>query len=186
MNRRRTAIVCAAVFLSLGTGCDRAPNAAALQAKFDEAERLCLDQRYEDAQKLLKEYLLLDPDHPGAHFYLARTYMASRDIRETSLAENEYQMALRLFERQGRVSGIKRFDPRYFEMMCHLNSATTLEIQARILAQDRTLIPVALESLRRALEYVERARAVNPKASEIEIVGEPIRELAGRLQAAAR
>lgn len=179
-------MVCAAICVALGAGCDRRPDAAALQAKFDEAERLCLDQRYDDAKRLLKEYLLLDPDHPGAHFYLARTYMASLDIRETSLAENEYQLALRLFQRQGRISGIKRYDQNYFELMCQLDSAKALGIQAEILARERALIPDALASLRRANDYVERARAVNPSAPEVEAVGAPIRELAAELQPASR
>ncbi len=179
---RRTAIACAALIVALGAGCDRPPNAAALRAKFDEAERLCLDQRYDEAKQLLKAYLLLDPGHPGAHFYLARTYLASLDVRESGLAENEYQLALRLFERQGRISGIKRYDASYFELMCQLDSANALWSQATVLAQEPTLIPIALDSLRRAAEYVERGRAVNPKAPEVETVAARIRELATDLQ----
>jgi len=181
MKGRRRVVACAALLLSLSAGCDRAPTAAALQAKFDEAERLCLDQKYGEAKQLLKEYLLLNPHHPGAHFYLARTYIASLDVRETSLAVNEYQLALRLFQEQGRISGITRYDPTYFELMCQLDSANALWVQAQVLAQDRTLIPTALGSLRLAHEYIERARTVNPKATEVDIVAARIGELAGEL-----
>jgi tetratricopeptide (TPR) repeat protein len=182
----RAATAMAAGLVLLAAGCGRPPGAAELQAKFAEAERLCLDQKYEEAKAHLKAYLLVDPLHPGAHYYLARTYMASLDIRETGLAENEFQMALNLFERRDRESGIQRFDARYFELICNLDSATALWIQAQILAQDRSLIPIAQESLARARKYVERGRAINPNATEVAVVDERIRELAAGLSSLRR
>jgi len=186
MIRQRVAAVCAVLLILVAAHCGGTPDEAALQAQFDQAEQLCLDRRYPQARQLLKELLLEKPLHPGAHFYLARTYMASRDLRETGLAEYEFQLALRLFQQQDRTSGIERFDPRYFEMMCQLDSANSLLTQAHVLAQDATLVPLALDSLRRATEYVERGRTVNPKASEVDIVGEPIRAFAAQLARAHR
>lgn len=178
---RRIGILCAALFV-FAAGCDRPPTAGELQTKFDAAEKLLLDQRYDQAKQEFKQYLLLDPTHPGAHFYLARTYMASLDARESGLAENEYQLALRLFEKQGRQSGIKRYDPQYFELMCQLDSANALWVQAGVLSQDPTLNSIALDALRRAAEYVERGRAVNPNAAEVNEVGARVFELAAKLR----
>ena len=67
-------------------------------------------------------------------------------------------------------------------MMCHLDSATALWIQAQVLSQDPTLIPIALDSLRRAADYVEHGRTVNSKAVEVETVATRIRELANELR----
>lgn len=179
---RRMGFLCAALFVCVSAGCHRAPTASELQAKFDAAEKLLLDQRYDEAKRAFKHYLLLNPSSPGAHFYLARTYLASLDARESNLAENEYQLALRLFESQGRESGIKRYDPKYFELMCQLSSADALWVQASVLSRDPTLTRIALDVLRRAADYVERGRAVNPKANEVNEVGNRIHELAAKLR----
>jgi tetratricopeptide (TPR) repeat protein len=178
---RRIGILCAALFV-FAAGCDRPLAAAELQTKFDQAEKLLLDQRYDEAKQAFKQYLLQDPKHPGAHYYLAQTYIASLDARQSGLAENESQLALRLFHEQDRKSGINRYDPKYFEMMCEISSAKALYIQAGVLSQDATLTSIALDSLRRAADYIERARAINPNAAEINDVGIPIRELAAKLR----
>jgi len=180
-SRAAIALAIAAGVAALITGCSRPLKAAELQAMFAEAERLCLDEKYADAKAQLKAYLMLDPLHPGAHFYLARTYFSSFDIREMGLAENEYQTALKLFERRGRESGIERFDARYFELMCNVDAAKALYVQADIISQDRSFTDVALDSLARAQTYLERARLVNPNAAEISVVEESLRDLAARL-----
>lgn len=182
----RPAAFIAAGLMLLAAGCDRPPSAAELQAQFAEAERLCLDQKYEEAQAAFKAYLMLDPLHPGAHFYLARTYLASIDVRQMGLAENEFQMALQLFERRARESGIQRYDARYFELMCHVDAAKALLIQAQILAQERSLIQISLESLARAEDYLQRARGVNPDAQEISAVDTQVQDFAARLTARQR
>ena len=172
--------------VACAAGCNRPPTRAELQAKFAEAERLCLDQRYGEAQAALKSYLLLDPLHPGAHFYLGLTYFATFDIRDSVLAENEFQLALQLFENQGRQSGIKRFDPRYFELMCNLNTAKTLCVQADVLIQDRSLHGIARGVLARAQEFVERGRAINPKAADVSEIEAYVNDLAAALNATGR
>lgn len=185
-RRAAIAMAIAAGFAALVAGCGRPPSRAELQATFDEAERLCLDQRYDEARMALKAYLMLDPLHPGAHFYLGVTYLAPADIRDSALAEQEFQLALSLFERRGRQSGIKRYDARYFELMCNLHTANALYVQAGVLAQDRSLRSVARELLIRAQDFVERARTVNPGATEVREVEASIQRLAGALASSAR
>ncbi len=179
--RGRAAIAIAAGLITLAAGCNRGPTPAELQAKFDEAERLCLDQQYADAQSALKAYLMLDPLHPGAHFYLARTYLASLDVRQMGLAENEFKTALGLFERRNRESGIKRYDARYFELMCNIDAAKALLIQAEVFARERSLVDVSLQSLARAEQYIAAARTVNPNATEITDTEKAIQDFAAQL-----
>lgn len=177
----RPAAIIAVGLILLGLGCARPPTTSELQAKFAEAERLCLDQKYAEAQAALKAYLMLDPLHPGAHYYLARTYVMSRDVRYMGLAENEYQTALRLLDGRGRESGITRFDPNYFELMCNVDSARALYLQATIFAQDRTQWDISLGSLARAKAYLSRARTVNPNATETTEIENLVDELAAIL-----
>jgi hypothetical protein len=158
-------------------GCARAPSPAELGAQFDEAERLCLDGKFDEANVVLKRYLMHRPEDAGAHYYLGRTFMLSKDFRPM-LAEGEFQTALRLFQRQGRESPIERFDPAYFEMMCNIDSAKVLYLQcvtvASLGATPNTFEPI----LGRALGYIDRAQSIMPGAAEVEQVGGPIRELA--------
>ena len=108
------------------------------------------------------------------------------DIRESVLAENEFKLALKLFESQGRQCGIKRYDARYFELMCNLHTANALYGQAGVIAKDRSLHTVARELLVRALDFVERGRTINPGAGEVRVVEESILQLAALLGSDAR
>ncbi len=160
--------------------CAPQPTPEELRAQFAEAEQLCLDGQFEKAKMLLKDYLLHDPEHPGAHFYLARTFTWSQDFRP-ALAEGEFQTALRLFIRQGRKSPIDRFSAEYFEMMCYLESAKVISMQCVAGFAAGASPQVLREPTLRALDYVEQARAVMPNAPEVDQIGQPIRVLAHEL-----
>jgi len=178
MHRARACIVAAVV--ATAAACAPHPSPDELAAQFAEAERLCLEGEFADAKVMLKQYLLHDPTNPGAHYYLARTYMLSKDFRP-AMAEGEFQTALRLFLRQDRESGIKRFKPEYFEMMCYLDSARVLYLHCVGGLSAGASPRLFDEPLQRALGYVDKARTVMPKAPEVDQIGDPIRELAAEI-----
>ncbi|PCJ52534.1 MAG: hypothetical protein COA73_16180 [Candidatus Hydrogenedentota bacterium] len=114
---------------------------------FEQGEFLCLEQRWEEARPVLREFLLNNPEHAGAHFYLGRAYLLAEDFRP-AIAEGEFQTALHLFQRQGKVLPIERLEtPEYFEFICHLDSAKVcyLEFSMRISigAPPQALQPIA-------------------------------------------
>ncbi len=169
------ALVCGVLAVQLAAGCERRPDAVQLQAQLDEAERLCLELKFDEARVLLKAYLLKDPENPGAHFYLGRTYLLS----VPALAEGEYQTALRLFIRQGSVSPTKRLSPEYFELMCNVDSAKALWLQTGLaLATPGAPSAAIRDPLVRAFDYLARARKTNAAAPEIDIVAGLLREAA--------
>jgi tetratricopeptide (TPR) repeat protein len=169
------AIVCGALALQLAPGCERPPDKAQLQAKLDRAEQLCLDSKYDEAQAVLKSYLLVDPQNAAAHFYLGRTYL----VTDPLIAEGEYQTALRLFLSQGHVSPTKRLGADYFEMMCNLDSAKALALNltAQLSTPDAGQTEIR-DTFARAFGYVARAQEINPSAEEIKVVAGPLQELA--------
>jgi tetratricopeptide (TPR) repeat protein len=189
--------------------CAPKPDDASLDRQFAEAERLCLDRQYAQAEAVLKDYLLQRPEDAGAHYYLGRTYLllgeelfnaylrgeisngqaADRqgDVRKLiwkfrpDIAEGEFQTALRLFIRNGRVPPIERFDPKYFEMMCSLDAARILYFRAFFLAAYGAPPESLSGFVTRALEYVETARGVLPEAAEVDQIGAALRDFAREL-----
>lgn len=112
---------CALIGVALVAGCGPAPPATDL---LHEAEQLYLVGKYDEAIPLLKQRLLQNPEDAGAHFYLGTCYLFSTDNRWLGIARGELETALALFERQGKVCPIPRFDSSvYFEMICHINIA---------------------------------------------------------------
>jgi len=177
---RRVRAWAAAIALSGVAACSHEPTAEELSAQFAEAERLCLEAQFAEAKVQLKNYLLHDPLSPGAHYYLARTYMLSQDFRP-AMAEGEFQTALRLFLKNGRASGIKRFTPEYFEMMCYLDSAKVIALYCDAGLRAGAAPSPFREHLSRALGYLESAKKVMPDAAELEAVGGPVRAVAAEI-----
>jgi len=151
-------------------GCDRSPDEQELQALFDDGENLCREQKWEKARAVLKEYLLYDPDHAGAHFYLGRTYFYFRP----AIAEGELQTALELFVEGGRISTIERFGHDYFEYICNLESAKICLLQVD-LGLELGAPPAATEPLlERAGRYAREAGAVMPGTKDVRRLQEAI------------
>lgn len=93
---------------------------------FKKGEALYLDQRYDDAIAVFKQFLLDHPESAGAHFYLGTCYFASEKNRWLGIAQGELETAIAQFERQGKVNPIPRFrDATYFELIAHINLAKT-------------------------------------------------------------
>jgi tetratricopeptide (TPR) repeat protein len=147
--------------------CSRAPE----EDLFAKAETLYLDQQYDDAIGLFKRFLLEHPDHAGAHFYLGTCYYASDENRWLGIAQGELETAITLFERQGKVSSIPRFNATYFELIGHINLAkiyrelvfTIVEDAPRIPGFDRRrAVELALEKCDEQYEIVKRIHPDNP------------------------
>lgn len=177
MRRARECVI--SVLMMVAVSCAPDPSPEQLRAQFAEAERLCLEGEFQNAKVLLKDYLIHDPEHAGAHYYLARTFMLSQDFRPI-MAEGEFQTALRLFVRQGRTSPIDRFSAEYFEMMCYLDSARVIHVQCDAAFNAGAPPNVLRQPLERALDFVAKARTVMPTAAEVDQIGDPIRELAAQ------
>lgn len=160
-RRLRTAIGC---FAMLGlVGCAE-PDYDRL---FDQAEIHCLDQEWDEASVLLKQILLTNPNHSGAHYYLGRCYLNAEDFRP-HLAEGEFQTAVHIFMRTDRKSPIERFDDKYFEFICHISSAKVVLSAIQRLVEDRVPLRQLQGLMDQAREYADTADAVIPNAQEVE------------------
>jgi hypothetical protein len=149
-----------------------------------EAEFLVREARWADAIPVLKDHLILHPEDSGAHFYLGRCWLNAPEFNGREgpwlvLAEGELQLALQLFEKQGGVSTIERFNDRYFELICHVERAKIYLKQLQFLAGSNGVIrgrtaEGIMENLRQA---VADARAVNPDAAEVRSLEQLLRSL---------
>jgi len=137
---------------------------------FERAEQLCLDQKWAEAQPVLREFLLQSPHHAGAHFYLGRAYLLGPDFRP-AVAEGELQLALRLYKESGKESPIERFGDEYFEIICNLESMKVL-LKAIAMESEQMMLVGLPPGIRRELvtrmrNYVDRAEAVNPEFEDV-------------------
>lgn len=135
-------------------------------AQFRDAEMYCLNQEWDRAREALIDVLRENPLHPGAHFYLGRAHMFGSDFRPI-MAEGEFLTALSLFRKQDRQSGIDRFPPRYFEMMCYIEAAKANLIQIDLYLRSGAPIEAVQNLVADGTFYAEQARKVNPNAPEV-------------------
>lgn len=131
-----------------------------------QGEALCLDQRWEEAQVVLKKYLLSNPDDAGAHYYLGRCNVYG-NVFWPKVARGEYETALRLFLASGKENPIERFGAEYFEMILHLHSAEVLVKVVYGLNGNG----VRLTSLKGMIEKIEssvnEARKISPDHQDV-------------------
>jgi tetratricopeptide (TPR) repeat protein len=149
------------------TGCSRDDGS------LEDAERVYLAGRYDEAVPLLKEYLLRHPDDAGAHFYLGSSYLLQDDPWLT-LAEGEIETALALFERSGKVSPIPRFSDTYFELRCYLELAKVYFKLILFLGDNRGSPQWIAMITERCDEILASARQVDPDAPEVKQLEELI------------
>lgn len=157
----------------------RAPE----QDLFAVAETLYLDQHYDQAIDAFKRFLLDHPDHAGAHFYLGTCYFASDDNRWLGIAQGELLTAIALFERQGKVSPVPRFNDTYFELISHINLAkiymglvlTILDEGSRIPGLDkRRAVEMTLEKCDEQYDIVAK---IDPDHADVQWLKERINTL---------
>ena len=165
-HRMRFGPVLLCLVVTGGIGCAARYDQQELSELFARAETLCRDQSWDEAQETLKTYLLEDPAHPGAHYYLARTYLVAKDFRP-AVAEGELQTALRLFVQNGRVSPIERFSNEYFEMICNFDAANVLLWQMDELHAYGAPYAAMGPLLARAEAYANEAYRIMPQAKEV-------------------
>jgi len=131
-----------------------------------EAENLYREQRYDEAIVVLKDYLLLYPDDPGAHFYLGSSYLLMNDPWLV-LAMGELETALALFEQSGKKSPIERFSDTYFELRCHLELAKVLLKQLMFLNDHPASRSISAAILDRCETILAKAREVDPDSPDV-------------------
>lgn len=152
------------------SGCPKQPERNLLA----EAEQLYLDMRYDEAIALLKQHLVRHPEDAGAHFYLGTCYLSSSQNAWLGIAQGELQTALALFQRQGKVNPIPRFNSAtYFEMICHINLAKVyLRLIINVMDTDPSRLQVDKRAAIRKLvdgleEQYEAARAIAPNDADV-------------------
>ncbi len=164
MRRKRHSIIAALLF-SLGCA---APATVSKAELLEEAEQLCLDARFAEAEPLLRECLRRDPTDAVAHYYLGRCYL-SGDLINLDLARGEITAALSLYYAFGQSSPQKRFTEEYFQLMCLTDIGKTylseiaLEIPLMKLSPAERKREVQ-ERITRCNDLYERAKRINPDA----------------------
>ncbi len=129
-----------------------------------EAEALCFDEKWDKAKDLLRQHLLDNPNDTAAHFYLGRCYlMASPERFRPATAEGEFQTALHIFRRNGRINPIEGFaSADYFEYICQIESAKVYLNIVDLLLDSRVNIRQVQEFVRRGKSYVDLAAETLP------------------------
>jgi len=145
---------------------------------FKHAEYLCLEQRWDEAIPMLKAFLVENPSHAGAHFYLGRCFMLSPEPW-LAIAEGEFQTALHFFIESGRKLPIQRFNaPSYFEMMCHIETGKIYYEQVAKLIELRGDSPSSIRELIGKFQTAtEEAKKAAPDAPEVAQMEERLDEL---------
>lgn len=173
-TRSRWNLLLGAVCLTGLTACSPRPIAG--EDVLIEGETQLRDMEWENARVTLRRFLLDRPEHAGGHFYLGRAYLFAEDFRP-AIAEGELQTALALFKRQGGRSPIPRFDDRYFELICNIESAKVCVLQIAEV-RDRGLPMGPMKGVaRRARDYVEAARAVIPESEDVAAYDELVAQI---------
>mgnify|MGYP002623497410 CR=1 FL=1 len=155
------------------------------ESLFREAELYCLNQQWNDARAALRAVLRENPYHPGAHFYLGRAYMFGSDFRPI-MAEGEFLTALSLFRKQNRQSGIERFTPKYFEMMCYIEAAKANLIQIDYYLSTGAPLAALQNLVQDSFFYAEQAQKISPNAPEVRDIMAILGQMRPRLENAPR
>ena len=156
------------IFLSIILiSCSKQEVEKPVEENFAQGEFLILEARWDEARNYLREFLLDNPNHPGAHFYLGRSYLLWKEDFRPIIAEGELQMALQLFRDNDSQSYIDRFPPSYFVVICNIESAKVLLIEFAIRQENGAPIEQLQPLVIRARRYVEAARKADPTHQDV-------------------
>jgi hypothetical protein len=145
---------------------------------FHDAEQLMLEAQWRKAHTLLRIFLKENPDHPGAHFYLGRSYLYLEDDFRPLIAEGELQTALALYNENGEKSYIDRFNsPNYFPMICNIESAKVSLKEYAFLVNLNAPQRLVQLNVRKARHYVEEAKKISADSKDVQDYDAYIREL---------
>jgi hypothetical protein len=168
-------IVCAL----LAVGCANHPEPEQL-LKMGEAQ--LLEGQWHTAMKPLKQCLLLEPGHPGAHFYLGRAYLNARyrnrlPAPRLVMAVGELQTALACFHARDRRPPLERYTADEFEVLCHVYMA---QAHLRKLEFGIT-VGMPLKGLAATFEDLlsatDAARAIMPASQDVAYLDDLIAQL---------
>jgi len=162
LRRARSArrALAAACVLALGCGPEPMPYTCA------DAERLCQEERFDEAIALLNRHLCDHPGDPDAHLLLGRCYLAY-DPGFLVFGEGEYETALALFKEQREKGSVLHPIPADFEYACYvgLAEAQHLRIQTlRLYDAPETAVQQALVD---CADSIEHAKAIAPDSEEV-------------------
>lgn len=118
-NRPSSICVFAAVLAVAALACactSEAPDPGA------RAYALLKEGQWNEAAEAAKQLLLARPNDAAAHFILGRCYLNGPQFYPAAAA-GELNIALELFNQNGRNSPIDEYDDKYFELRCHLELA---------------------------------------------------------------
>jgi len=152
-------VLCLASALAAGCG---PPD----EELFQQAEGLYLAGRYQDAIPVLKQFLLGQPAHSGAHLYLGSCYLLSDQW--AALAEGELETALYHFRQNGKHSTIPRFSDEYFEVRCYLELLKVQFIRVDAAITEQVPPQILHEVLAQLQRTVAEAQAVAPNDPEVQ------------------
>ncbi len=156
----------------LALGACRGADDRALMA---QACALGEEYRWEEAEPLLKRYLLAHPDDASAHFLLGRCYMHRLDPWLAN-ADGEYRTARQLLRRTGTPGYLEeKQPPAQFEATVYREMA---RVHMRRSREAFTLgVPEAVvqPELGRALEDVERGLALDPDSESLKEMQEALK-----------
>lgn len=143
------------------------PQSQSEEDLFALGEYLSLEARWDESREVLRRFLLDNPEHPGAHFYLGRSYLLWADDFRPAIAEGELQTALALYHENGGHHYVERFPDTYFQVICNIESGKVCLRQFTLLLEagfpPRRLTPIVT----RARGYLEAARTVHPDHIDI-------------------
>ena len=163
------------LFLLVLTSCSNSPTPEENAELFALGESLCLEQRWGEARIVLREFLMDNPNHPGAHFYLGRSYLFWEEDFRPAIAEGELQTAFQLFMENDLESQIDRFSRKYFLIICNIETVKVCLKEYDFLqslgAPKSRLRPIAL----RARMYLDVARRVDAEHKDVIDFEEPVR-----------
>lgn len=167
---RSSLYMCVLVCALLASACEPAGP----DVSFEQTEFLVLEGKYDEAIPALKEFLLVHPDHSGAHYYLGRAYAAAHESFWLTLAAGEIETALALYQRQGRKSAIERYSDKYFELTCHYELIRVRMKQVTFLMGIGAPRDTIVLHLQKAEEQLSQARLIDPESKDIQNLTEGI------------
>ncbi len=143
------------------------------------AQAYALGEKYhwQEAMPLVKGYLLAHPEDPAGHFLLGRCYLHN-PVPYLMVARGELETALFHLQQApspGGLTGI--MSTQQLEAAIHRELARTLMRWSREALNARLPQPVVMQSLRQALDEVNKGRALDPESPLLKEMEETLKSL---------
>lgn len=139
-------------------------------AVFAQAEEYASKREWEAAEPLIREAIMLRPDHPGAHYLFARFYLWGVDPWPF-LAEGELMFAERLFKENGDRAGMTMIADEEFLGEIAVDRAVIPLRRVQLAAQhglNTALIQQHLETFRNRMAEARRMTKDSKRLDRLE------------------